>query len=94
MTKCLGLIRPWYFEHVPSNLLGRLIHGSFAWDGIVRTHLNDVNVWIFWTHCANVRFSYCITLKALKTSSMETINSSLDGNIATKPHQLLFQRSG
>jgi hypothetical protein len=31
------------FEHIPSNLLGRLIHGSFAGDGIIKTHLNDVN---------------------------------------------------
>jgi hypothetical protein len=43
MTKCHWLIKPRNFEHVPSNLLGRKIDGSFAWDGIVRTHLSDVN---------------------------------------------------
>jgi hypothetical protein len=36
-----------YLECVPSNLLGRLIHGSFTWDGGVGTHPNDVDAWTF-----------------------------------------------
>jgi hypothetical protein len=46
---------------------------------------------IFLVDSSSASFSYYINLKAIKTSSMETTNSSLDGNIATKTNQFLFQ---
>jgi hypothetical protein len=33
---------------IPSNLLGKLICGSFTWDGVMGTHLNDIDVWALW----------------------------------------------
>jgi hypothetical protein len=30
------------FEHVPSNLSGRLIHGSFGWGCVVEMHLKKL----------------------------------------------------
>ncbi len=36
------LIKPQNFEHVPSKLLGKLIHGSFGWGYIIKTHPKKV----------------------------------------------------
>jgi hypothetical protein len=37
MTRHAWLTKPWNFECVPSNLLGRLIRGSFGWSFVVET---------------------------------------------------------
>jgi len=44
MTSRTWLKKPQNLGHVPSSLLGRLIHGSFTWDGVMGTHPNDVDV--------------------------------------------------
>jgi hypothetical protein len=36
------------FERIPSNLLRRLIQGSFVGTCVVGTHLDDVEAWLFW----------------------------------------------
>jgi hypothetical protein len=38
MTKHTWLTKPRNFERVPSNLLGRLIHGSCGWGYVADTH--------------------------------------------------------
>jgi len=81
MIRHIWLKKPWNFEHVPSNLLGRLIHGSFAWGGVVGIHHNDVNVWVHWrwtTDSRNDWFSCCMCLGAIRIYSMDVTIFSLD----------------
>jgi len=42
MTKHTWLTKLQNFEHVPSNLLGRLIRGSFGWGCVPETHPKEV----------------------------------------------------
>jgi len=57
----------------------------YAWNYLVRTCPNDVNVWIFWKHATNSQndWFYCfICLKIIKTFLMEiTISFSIDINM-------------
>jgi hypothetical protein len=43
MTKRIWLKKLQNFEHIPSNLSGKLICGSFAQGDVIRTHPNDVH---------------------------------------------------
>jgi hypothetical protein len=43
MINCTWLKKLQNLEGVPSNLLGRLIRGSFTWDGVIGIHPNDVD---------------------------------------------------
>ncbi len=45
MIKCIWLIKPWNFEHVPSNLSSKLIHGSFGWGFVAKTHHKEIEIW-------------------------------------------------
>jgi hypothetical protein len=42
MAKRTWLTKFQNFEHVPSNLSGRLIRGSFGWDCVVKMHPKKV----------------------------------------------------
>jgi hypothetical protein len=44
MTKHIWLTKLENFEHVPSNLSGRLISDSFGWGCVVETHPKEVEV--------------------------------------------------
>jgi hypothetical protein len=43
MTKRIWSKKLQNFEHIPSNLSGKLIRGSFAQDDVMWTHPNDVH---------------------------------------------------
>ncbi len=42
MIKHTWLTKPQNFEHVPSNLSNRLIHGFFCWGFVVEIHPKEV----------------------------------------------------
>ncbi len=46
MTKHMWLTKPQNFECVLSNLLSRLICGSFGWGCVAKTHPKNVKVWL------------------------------------------------
>ncbi len=74
ITKCICLIKIWNFEHVPLNLLSRLICGSFGWDCVVETHPRKVKtslVYKWVTHFWSVWFSYSRFLRTTMTSSID-----------------------
>ncbi len=71
MTKCTWLTKPWNFELVLSNLLGRLIHGSFGCGCVVDMHPKKVEAWLVckWViYSQSVWFSYLIFLRITRTS--------------------------
>jgi hypothetical protein len=80
------LIIPWNFEHVPSNLLGRLIQGFFVGICIVGTH------WWCWSLVVLEMHDNVIKIliflldmsKITRISSMDTTTSFLDINMFTK----------
>jgi hypothetical protein len=54
MTKCTWLTKPQNFERVPSNLLSRLIRGSFGWGFVAEMHAKEVKarlVYKLFTKC-------------------------------------------
>jgi len=80
ITKCTWLTKLRNFEHVPSNFLGRLIHGSFSWGYVVEMHLKKVKAWLVYKWAIDSRnawFSYSRFLKI-------TRNFSIDVNIILK----------
>jgi hypothetical protein len=73
MTKHTWLTKPWNFEHVPSNLLGRLICGSFDWGCVTKTHPKEIEAWLVckWeTYSQSAWFSYSRFLRTTRISSM------------------------
>jgi hypothetical protein len=86
-TKCTWLGKVQNFECVPSNFSRRLICSSFVWSGVIRTHLNDVDVWIFckWTTKSQSDWFFChMCLNAARIYSMDMIISSFDIYMITK----------
>ncbi len=51
MIKHIWLTKLQNFKRVPSNLSSRLIHGSFGWGYVIKTHPKEVDVWLVckWT---------------------------------------------
>jgi hypothetical protein len=74
MTERTWLTKPWNFEHLPSNLLGRLICGPFGWACVFGMHPKDVKTWLVckWTIDSRVAwFPYSIFLRTTKNFSMD-----------------------
>jgi hypothetical protein len=74
MTKHTWLRKPQNFERVPSNLLTRLICGSFSWGCVAKMHSKEVKAWLVYKWAIdsrNVWFSYLRFLKIARTSSMD-----------------------
>ncbi len=73
MTKHTWLTKPRNFERVPSNLLGRLIHGSCGWGYLVDTHPKEVEARLVckWTtNSQSVWFSCSRFLRTTRNFSM------------------------
>ncbi len=74
MTKHTWLAKPQNFERVPSNLLGRLIHGYFGWGCVIEIHPKEVETWLVykWTiDSRSVWFSYSKFLRTSRISSLD-----------------------
>jgi hypothetical protein len=74
MTKRTWLTKLWNFECVPSNLSGRLIHDSFVWGCVVKTHPKEVKAWLVCKWVTNFQsdwFSYSKFLKIARIPSID-----------------------
>jgi hypothetical protein len=77
----------------PSNLLRKLIHGSFASGGVVGIHHNDVDVWVHWRWAIDSWsdwFSYYMCLGATRIYSMDVTKSFLNVDMIIKTHKMWF----
>ncbi len=81
MIKHTWLTKPRNSNHVPSNLSGKLICGSFGWDWLVHMHPKEVKLWLVCRWKMNswsILFSYSKFLRTTRISSMDIETSSLD----------------
>jgi hypothetical protein len=81
MTKHTSLTKLQNFERVPSNLLGRLICGSFGWGCVAKTHPKEVKAWLVYkwtTNSWNVWFSCS---RFLRTTRIFFINVNMIMNL-------------